>query len=100
MTNFKQKGSGKEPKIINIENTKGHKSRNSMLPKSYTEFSSNQRREQETYSNRHRAKMNQIPEEKIRRKEGEFKLNNPYSNVSVIIGLFLISYSSQKLKMK
>lgn len=81
MTNLKQKVPRKEPRIINVENTKGHKSRNSMLPKSYTEFSNNQRREPETYINRHRAQMKQIPEEKSQNED--FKASNPYSNVSL-----------------
>ena len=91
MTNLKQKVSRKEQTIINMD-SKGHKSRNSMLPKSYTEFTNYQRREQEAYSNLNQNKFNmgQVPEERILRKDEDFKSSNPYSNVRIILMTFLI----------
>lgn len=78
LTNLKQKMVKKQPQGFN----KGHKSRNSMFPRSYTEIG-NFRREPDIGSkNIFMDGMRHIPEEP-RPKIEESKHSNPYSNIEV-----------------
>ena len=81
LTNLKQKLSNKKTSKINLG--KGHKSRNSMFPKSYTEVNEHQRREMEIYGHFNTNNIERIPEEDTFRRIEDSKQNNPYMNIEV-----------------
>jgi hypothetical protein len=83
LTNLKQKLSKKDK--AEIKYGKGHKSRNSMFPKSYTENSKIQRRENDVYTKlslKHRV-FDRIPEEPIIKQFDQNRHHNPYTNIEV-----------------
>lgn len=83
LTNLKQKLSKKDK--VELKYGKGHKSRNSMFPKSYTENSKIQRRENDVYTKlslKH-GTFDRIPEEPIGKKFDENRHHNPYTNIEV-----------------
>lgn len=82
LTSLKQlKMSGK--KRSNPGLNKGHKSRNSMFPKSYTEVNETPRRESEIYGQFHSNNFGKIVEEDILKRPEDSKISNPYMNIDV-----------------
>jgi len=82
LTNLKQKMTKKEK--IAQKYSKGHKSRNSMFPKSYTEDPNFKRREAEIYAKLgFNPGFDQIPEESTNKNLENDKNLNPYSNIVI-----------------
>ena len=81
LTNLKQKISSKKTSKISLG--KGHKSRNSMFPRSYTEVSDHRRREMEIYGQFNTNNIERIPEEDTFKCIEDSKQSNPYMNIEV-----------------
>ena len=81
LTNLKQKLSSKKTSKVSLG--KGHKSRNSMFPKSYTEVNDHKRREMEIYGQFNTNIIERIPEEDTFRHIEDTKRSNPYVNIEV-----------------
>lgn len=81
LTNLKQRMSNKKSEKISLG--KGHKSRNSMFPKSYTEVNEYPRREHEIYGQFNSNNFDNIPEEDTLKRVEDIKHSNPYMNIDV-----------------